>query len=66
MSQIAKYKNKHTGKMAEYLRRETVPNYPSPITVHVLLIDEEEDRLDDNSFFDHWYQATTDRPSDDA
>ena len=54
MPEFATYKNKRTGKIAKYLRCESVPKYPNPITVHVLLIDEKECRRNDESFLGHW------------
>ena len=54
MQEFATYKNKHTGKIAKYLRCEAVPNYPEPISVHVVLIDGKEDRWNDDSFFKSW------------
>ena len=54
MSELAIYKNKHTGKIATYLRRETVPNYPESITVHVLLIDGKECRWNSDLLVSNW------------
>ena len=54
MPEFATYKNKHTEKVAKYLRLEIVPNYPNPITVHILLIDGKECRRNDESFLPHW------------
>jgi len=64
MSELATYRNMHTGKVAKYLRRESVPNHPDPILVHVLLVDGKEDRWNDDLFFMNWRPAPTDRPSD--
>lgn len=50
MSELATYKNKYTGEIAKYLRCESVPNHPHPVSVHVLLIDGNEWRQYDESF----------------
>lgn len=54
MPEFATYKNKHTGKIAKYLRLERVSNYPEPIRVHVVLIDGKENRFDSDSFLKYW------------
>ena len=54
MQEFATYKNKYNGKIAKYLRYEAVANYPKPISVHVVLIDDKEDRWDSDSFFKSW------------
>ena len=50
MQKFATYKNKYNGKIAKHLRCETEPNCPGPISVHVVLIDDKEDRWDSDSF----------------
>ena len=57
MQEFAAFKNKHTGKVAKYLRREAVPNISGPIIVHVLLIDGKEDRWDSDLFFKSWIRT---------
>ena len=54
MKEFATYKNKYNGKIAKYLRYEEVANYPEPISVHVILINDKEDRWDSDSFLKSW------------